>query len=419
MTAVLTSAGRSRLAARSVAHPVRTLLIAYAVSRVVALLALWAAAVFAQNPAGVGHLNPNLWDMFGLWDGTWYQRVAGSGYPVPIPADPTTGRITYSTWAFYPGFPYLMRGLTALGLPFVLSGAVVSLLLGAVATIVIWAVLRHGVHAEPQAGRERLALVGAMLWCLHPATAILLQPYSEGLAILLLALSLLLLMRRQYLGVAGVSLLLGLTRGIAPAIGIVILVHLWLRWREDRATGRPPLAGERGRVLVMLIAGGVSGVLWPAIAGWVTGIPMAFFDVQAAWGQKPTNGPFVLWILWAWGAKGLFSLAVLVAFIGTYLALVLGRHGRWLAVEVRVWAVAYPLYMFAVVRPITSMWRFMLLDFPVMALVASVAMRTSTGATIVPHWRRRVVLLLLPLLTGVIWWTCTIWPYAPWGSSPP
>ena len=139
MTAVLALARRHRLAQRSLAHPVRTLLVTYAVSRVVGLLALWAAATFAQNPAGVGHLHPNLGDMFGLWDGTWYQRVARDGYPVPIPADPMTGRLTYSTWAFYPAFPMIVRGFTALGLPFVATSVLLNLVLGAAGTLVLWA----------------------------------------------------------------------------------------------------------------------------------------------------------------------------------------------------------------------------------------------------------------------------------------
>ena len=169
----------------------------------------------------------------------------------------------------------------------------------------------------------------------------------------------------------------------------------------------------------MVLATALAGLLWPGVAGFASGIPGAFFDVQAAWGQRPSEGPFVLWLRWAWEARGVFSAAVLVAFVATYLALVLGRHGRWIPVEVRAWAVAYPLYMFAVVRPITSMWRFMLLDFPLAAMLASVAMRTSTGASVVPHWRRRVMVLLVPLAGGIVWWTCSIWPYAPWASRPP
>ena len=104
--------------------------------------------------------------------------------------------------------------------------------------------------------------------------------------------------------------------------------------------------------------------------------------------------------------------------LATYVALVLGRHGRWICIEARAWALAYPLYLFAVVRPITSMWRFLLLDFPLAALLASVAMRTAngrascrTGAAGSPScWRRR---------RRAVWWTCALLVYTPWGSFPP
>ena len=155
------------------------------------------------------------------------------------------------------------------------------------------------------------------------------------------------------------------------------------------------------------------------LAGVATGVPTAFFDVQAAWGQRPEEGPFVLWFQWAWDAKGLAGVIVLVALVATYIALVLGRHGRWISVEARAWALAYPLYLVAVVRPITSMWRFLLLDVPVAALVASVAMRTANGQSVVPHWRRRVAVVVLVLVGGIFWWTCTLLTYTPWGSFPP
>ena len=144
----------------------------------------------------------------------------------------------------------------------------------------------------------------------------------------------------------------------------------------------------------MLAALAVSAVAWPVVAGLVTGVPTAFFDVQAAWGQRPDKGPFVLWFEWAWQGKGIAGVVVLVALAATYVALVLGRHGRWICIEARAWALAYPLYLFAVVRPITSMWRFLLLDFPLAALLASVAMRTANGQGVVPHWRRRVAVVL-------------------------
>lgn len=416
---VLTVEGRHRLAGRALAHPVRTLLVVYVVSRLVALAAMWVAATWFQNPAGVGHLDPTVGDLIGLWDAAWYETVATEGYPVPLPADPLTGRLTYSAWAFYPLFPFLVKGLMVLGLPFTAAAVGLNVVLGGVGAVLIWALFRHGLHAAPQPGRERLALVAACLWCFYPATAVMLKPYTEPLAVVLVAASLLYLMRRRYAVVAALAVPLGFTRGVAAAMGCAALIHLVVRVREEREAGVAPLRGQRLTAAVMLVVTGLSGIAWPVIVGSVSGIPTAFFDVQEAWGQKPASGPFVLWLQWAWDARGLVGAAVLVALAGTYIALILGRHGRWLPVEVRAWAVAYPLYLFAVVRPITSMWRFLLLDFPIAALLASVAMRTSTGESIVTHWRRRVAVLLVPVVLGLVWWTCALLPYTPWGSRPP
>ena len=65
------------------------------------------------------------------------------------------------------------------------------------------------------------------------------------------------------------------------------------------------------------------------------------------------------------------------------------------------------------------MWRFLLLDFPLAALLASVAMRTANGQGVVPHWRRRVAVVLVVLVAGLFWWTCSLLVYTPWGRSRP
>jgi hypothetical protein len=418
-SALLTSQGRSAAAARALQRPVAFLLVVYAATRLLALLAMWVSATWFQTPAGVGHLDPTLGDILGSWDGVWYERIAREGYPVPLPADPDTGRLTYSAWAFYPGFPMLVRVLMLTGLPFMAAAVALNDVLGAVAVLLVWRCLHFALHARLQPARERLALAAAALWCLYPATGILLMPYTEALACLLVAWSLLLLMQRRYLAVAAVAMGLGFTRGVAPALGCAVVAHLVLRWREDRAVGTRPLAGDRAPAVVMVLATAASSVAWPVFVGVASGLPMAFFDVQAAWGQKPQSGPFVLWLAWAWDAHGLVGVLVLLALVGTYIALVLGRHGAWLAMELRVWALAYPLYLLAVVRPITSMWRFVLLDFPVAALVASVAMRTSSGASVVAHWRRRMAVVAVVLVGGIFWFSCTLLTFVPWAATPP
>lgn len=415
----LTGAGRHRLAQVALAHPVRTVILVHLVSRIVAWLVLEVAARGFQNPAGVDTLDPTAVDLLPLWDSKWYERIARHGYPVPLPLDPQTGRFTYSAWAFYPLFPLLMRGLDAIGVPFIAGALVLNVVLSTLAAVLIWATLHQGTHADPQPQRARLALVAACLWSFYPATPVMLKPYTEALALVLIAASLWALLRRRYLLVALLSVPLGFTRGVAPALGLAALVHLVVRWREDRRAGLDPLRGARVAAVVMLVMTGLSGVAWPLVAGWVSGIPSAFFEVQAAWGMQPSAGPFRLWLQWAWDSKGVLGVIVIVGLVATYISLIAGRHGRWIPVEVRAWAIAYPIYLFAVVRPITSMWRFLLLDFPLAALAASVAMRTSNGSQVVPHWRRRVGIVVLLLLIGMLWWSSSLLTYTPWGSRPP
>lgn len=415
----LTGAGRHRLAQVALAHPVRTVVLVHLVSRIVAWLVLEVAARGFQNPAGVDTLDPTAVDLLPLWDSKWYERIARHGYPVPLPLDPQTGRFTYSAWAFYPLFPLLMRGLDAIGVPFIAGALVLNVVLSTLAAVLIWATLHQGTHADPQPQRARLALVAACLWSFYPATPVMLKPYTEALAMVLIAASLWALLRRRYLLVALLSVPLGFTRGVAPALGLAALVHLVVRWREDRRAGLDPLRGARVAAVVMLVMTGLSGVAWPLVAGWVSGIPSAFFEVQAAWGMQPSAGPFTLWLQWAWDSKGVLGVIVIVGLVATYISLIAGRHGRWIPVEVRAWAIAYPIYLFAVVRPITSMWRFLLLDFPLAALAASVAMRTSNGSQVVPHWRRRVGIVVLLLLIGMLWWSSSLLTYTPWGSRPP
>ena len=415
----LTGAGRHRLAQVALAHPVRTVILVHLVSRIVAWLVLEVAARGFQNPAGVDTLDPTAVDLLPLWDSKWYEHIARHGYPVPLPLDPQTGRFTYSAWAFYPLFPLLMRGLDAIGVPFIAGALVLNVVLSTLAAVLIWATLHQGTHADPQPQRARLALVAACLWSFYPATPVMLKPYTEALAMVLIAASLWALLRRRYLLVALLSVPLGFTRGVAPALGLAALVHLVVRWREDRRAGLDPLRGARVAAVVMLVMTGLSGVAWPLVAGWVSGIPSAFFEVQAAWGMQPSAGPFRLWLQWAWDSKGVLGVIVIVGLVATYISLIAGRHGRWIPVEVRAWAIAYPIYLFAVVRPITSMWRFLLLDFPLAALAASVAMRTSNGSQVVPHWRRRVGIVVLLLLIGMLWWSSSLLTYTPWGSRPP
>ena len=42
---------------------------------------------------------------------------------MPLPVDADTGRVTYSAWAFYPLYPYLVKGVMLTGMPFAVGPA--------------------------------------------------------------------------------------------------------------------------------------------------------------------------------------------------------------------------------------------------------------------------------------------------------
>ena len=390
----------------------------YLLTRVLVAVVIQAAAVCCQNPAGVGTLDPGYLDMVGIWDGTWYHRIAVSGYPLTLPYDPVTDKVTFSAWAFYPLFPSVLKLLGAVGVPFLLAASVVNLVAGAASVLLVWRLL--SARAGASVLQQRMALLASLLWCLYPATAVLQIAYSEALGMALLAAFLCLLLDRRYLWCALVVLLLGFTRAVAPPLAVVVLVHLGLRWRSERAAaGRAPLAGQRASAVVLLAATGLSALAWPLVVGLVTGKLDAFFLVQAAWGQKPGQGPFVAWVLWSWHALGVPGVLLLLAVVAAYVSLVVGRHGSWLAPEVRVWALAYPLFLLAVVRPITSMWRFLMLDFPVAAIVVSMTVRGADGQRVTAGWPRRLLFVTLALGVGVLAWTVVLLTDTPWSDSPP
>ena len=104
----------------------------------------------------------------------------------------------------------------------------------------------------------------------------------------LLTLFLLALSKERWLWAMSLALLLGFTRPIAVPIAAVTVVALWCRWRAR--SERPLVAHRDRRRASPRSAGcGVSGLLWPAIAGAVTGQANAYTVTMAAWRGEPRD----------------------------------------------------------------------------------------------------------------------------------
>lgn len=252
-------------AAFSLARPLAVPLLAYLASRVLTAFAIGLASVASRH---------SLHYILTVWDGRWYEKIAVLGYPTHVPQGDFyahTGRNAQSAVAFFPLYPLLMRGLDRV-LPggADVAGVVLSLLFGALATVLVWLV------AEKVAGR-RVADRAAVLFAFSPGAFVLSLVYAEALLVLLSAACLLALLERRWVLAGVLAALATATRPNATAVAIACAwaagVAIW-KEREWRAAVAPLLAPV-GMLAFFVF-------LW-----WHTGETLIWFRVESqGWGER-------------------------------------------------------------------------------------------------------------------------------------
>jgi hypothetical protein len=360
----------------------------YAVTRVFAWVVISRAATHQQPSAWTPQRSGYL-DMAGLWDAQWYRIIATQGYPVPLPVN-ADGVVQQNAWAFFPGFPYLVKAVMVVtGLSFPAAAVLTNLVLGALLVVVALMLLQR------VAGRHA-GLAGVVLLCAFPSAPTLQIAYSEALGLLLLAVALLWLVNRRYALAAVVVVLLALTRPVVAPFAGVVLVHLLVRWRARRVDPFP--TAQRLQVVGLGVVSAASSLLWPAIVGWSTGANLAYAHTQAAWRTSGEVRPFSpTW----WIARLLFGDdALLVVLLGTltYVAIVVSPWGRRVGAELQAWLLAYPAYLLAATEPWTSTYRYLLLMFPLGSVAAGI-LRSRPRLM----WAVVVLLALFGLALQVRW----------------
>ncbi|MDQ2758664.1 MAG: hypothetical protein M3Y71_19245 [Actinomycetota bacterium] len=341
------------------------------------------------------------------WDGQWYQRIATRGYPAALPVD--SGGVTQQNpWAFYPLFPLLARVLmSGLGLSFFAAGSTLSLVLGFVAAGAMAVLLRQRLG-------ERAALLVVVVWACFPASAVLQVGYSESTAMALLTLVLLALSRERWLWAAGLAVLTGLARPIALPLAAVVVVALWLRWRRRDVDPLGPR--EVGSGLAALAGCGVAGLLWPVIAWWGTGRYDAYTDTMGAWRAGHEIHVFRPWLDMSryyfgptWGPVWLTTIFVVIA------VMVLGPWARGLGPQLRAWSLAYPAYLLVVLDPFTSVFRYLIPLFPLVAVLVGVAGPRRRWAAV----GLRAGVVLVAFVVGQWYWIDLLWRFVPPTDFPP
>lgn len=352
-------------------------------------------------------------DMTVLWDGSWYRTVALHGYPTTLPIDPGSGHVAQNAWAFYPLFPLLSRALmdlTSLAFPVVAS--TLALLCGLGASMLMARLLAERVG-------ERVALATVAVWAAFPAAVSLQLAYTESIAMLVLCGVLWAVMRRAWLTAAALVLLLGITRPIAAPVAVVIAVALLVRWRGRRT--HPISGGEYVRGALALAASGLAAVTWPLVAWGVTGSRTAYTDTMSAWRAGGHIVPFTPWLsmsTWVFrdysNADTLGPLALAVLAV-TLVALPLGPWARRLGPELRTWCLAYPAYLAVVLDPFTSIVRYALPLFPLIAVVLGGGWPRRAARWL---WARATVLVAVGVVAQVVWvWTLLV--FVPPSDYPP
>lgn len=353
------------------------------------LVVVMVARQQGPNPWSPAH--PGYLDYIDGWDAGFYRQIFESGYPTVLPRG-ADGFVEPNRWAFLPVFPgvvKLVSGLTGIGwqvgAPLVATAASLGLCL-----------VLYRLFADRT--DEGTALTGVGLFASQAAAPILGFGYAESLGLLLVAGVLLCVSRDRYLVAIPLVVVAALTRPtaapLALALGLLLLVRV--------LTLRPLPVAPTVRLAVLVLVAGLVAVVWPVVAGVVTGDPHAYIETEAAWHGDATVLPGELW---ARVARRLFGSLVGLGVLGVVLVgiafAMLTEPVRRVGLVMWLWTGSYVLYLIGVVAPNGATFRYALGAFP-LQLAAAMVSRSRAY---------RVVLVVLGLVLQVVW-TAWLWHWS-------
>jgi hypothetical protein len=330
-------------------------------------------------------VHPTLLTTLTAWDGQWYWLIGESGYPSTLPRT-ESGDVATNQWAFLPLHPLLVKGLAVLsGLPWPPVAAVVSTVAGGGAAVLLGLLLRRHV------GDGRAAFAVA-IFCFGPVAFVLQTAYAESLGLCLAFAALCLVDRHRYGAAIPVAVLLAFTRPGVLALALAVGVHLALRVLRSRRGGPEVPTGQLVAGLVLAAVATVSGFAWSAIAGFVTGVPDAYFQTELAWRALwMGRGEFAFFTPWFFAGDFWFERTLqwgpvvgkvaVVLLVAAFAALLVARPVRRIGEVSRLWLASYALYLFAVFFPQSSVFR-LLMPMAPLAGAAAPSSRTARAGVL-------------------------------------
>lgn len=253
-------------------------------------------------------------EVFTRLDAWWYQYIAQHGYGrhlrLHIPHDALHAR--YSTWAFYPGYPLLIRIVhDVTRLPYALDAFLLALVLAGVAVRAMYAL--GDAFGGPTVARGSAALVAC--W---PGSAAMNLPYSEGLFVAATAGSLAALLRRRWLAAGILGAIATSTRAMGLALiaaAAAVAVREILARRDWSASLAPGLS--------ILGAGAYYSYGWAE-----TGDPLVWRHAENLWHQQMDFGVSLYYrVKNDVSLRGPHTVSVVLLLVGLAMILLMATAG--------------------------------------------------------------------------------------------
>ncbi|GGB24915.1 membrane protein [Flexivirga endophytica] len=217
----------------------------------------------------------SLHDMLASWDGQWMLALAGRGYD-DIPAhltDAHGGHSPDTAYAFFPGYPMVVRALDALpGMSTYAAAIAISLVAGAAATVAAyrigrWCALRRWPADEDRG--DRTGLLMAVLFAATPMSVVLTMAYTEAIYCAFAGWALWMILEKRWIAAGLLTVCAGATRTTAVGLIAVLLIAAFLARRD----GWRPWVG--GAIAPLGWLG------WIVFVGIRVGAPNGWFQVQS------------------------------------------------------------------------------------------------------------------------------------------
>jgi hypothetical protein len=343
---------------------------------------------------------PGYFEFLNIWDVEWYHRIYSGGYPGLLPTNPD-GTVQQNNWAFYPAFPFLIRGLNQLTLlDWKYLAPLVATIIGFFFILMVYKIMRLSQS-------KSVSLWAATLVSVSMASPILQTGYAESLSLFLFAAALYCYLTKRYVWLTVALAVLSLTRpgliAFALFFGGMLIYKLFAEKKFSWIDfGFAALSS-------------VLGIAWLLIAWATTGRVDAYVKTELAWRVGYTGSeslvPFAGWFqsgrfhLGEGIGQFLAAMAISIFLVALFLPSV-----RELGVELRIWVAAYGVYLFAVFFPQSSTPRIL---FPAFPLLLAFGLATKRYG-----WLVKGLIIALSLLSQVAW-LLLCWKYTAPDFTPP